>query len=401
MDEDEEGDSTEYNEEDRQTEDDDRSVNTISKPVGIERRRSARSEMDDVYSPRRTSKDHDVPHPQASGSVNHGPRGSYTEYMWKSNNSMPRKSGRYDDEEMAIHLSPSACEALSAVYNSPEESLLGTGGYEVNRMHGSNQRTTSVPSIDKVSFVLIAQPRGFRTELVQCTIIRDRSSIHSKLYPTYELLLEEPKKLLITATKMTLNRTSNYHLFDMTRGQVGSKLSKKAGNYLGKLRARNSSRTEYFLLNKSSEREELAGIAFERLSLVDQLKEGNQPRKLKLVLPRLDQDSIPIAHRMSENGSGSLTDLVSDPHLYGSVEGSGLFVFESKDPVFENGNYRLNFRGRVNLPSVKNFQLVPKDDIDHIVCQFGKVDEDIFHLDFKAPLNAFQAFALALCQFNL
>ena len=61
----------------------------------------------------------------------------------------------------------------------------------------------------------------------------------------------------------------------------------------------------------------------------------------------------------------------------------------------------MNFKGRVSIPSVKNFQLVSPDDIDYIICQFGKVGEDRFHLDFRAPLNAFQAFGLALAQFNL
>jgi len=76
-------------------------------------------------------------------------------------------------------------------------------------------------------------------------------------------------------------------------------------------------------------------------------------------------------------------------------------VYQTKEPVFENGNYRLNFHGRVGMPSVKNFQIVSEYDIDDVVCQFGKVDQDVFHLDYKAPLNAIQAFSLALCQFNL
>eukprot|EP00597_Dinobryon_sp_UTEXLB2267_P008763 CAMPEP_0170096592 /NCGR_PEP_ID=MMETSP0019_2-20121128/28691_1 /TAXON_ID=98059 /ORGANISM="Dinobryon sp., Strain UTEXLB2267" /LENGTH=593 /DNA_ID=CAMNT_0010318639 /DNA_START=132 /DNA_END=1913 /DNA_ORIENTATION=+ len=392
---------------DRNTEiDDDSSLppsargSTASGGMG-ERRRSIHA-MNET--PRRDSNT-----PNDAVQSNNSHRGSFAEFLKKSQSlgiSIPRKSGRYDDEDddtAAMRLSPSACEALSAVYHSPSDADLTSGGYEVNRMlgpqhSGQSQGTTA----NKVSFVMVAQPRGFRTPLVQCTIIRDRHSIHGKLYPTYELLLEEPKKLLITARKMNMNRTSNYHLFDMTRGQVGSKLSKKNGNYLGKLRARNSARTEYALLNKSSEKEELAGMAFDRLSLVEQLKEGNQPRKMKLVLPKLDADCVPIPHSIRDNGSGSLTDLVSDPHLYGHANASlGLHVFESKDPVYENGNYRLNFHGRVNQPSVKNFQLVRCDDVDTIFCQFGKVDDDIFHLDFKAPLNAFQAFALALCQFNL
>jgi tubby-related protein 1 len=78
-----------------------------------------------------------------------------------------------------------------------------------------------------------------------------------------------------------------------------------------------------------------------------------------------------------------------------------MFLLKSKDAVYENGNYRLNFNGRVTMASVKNFQLVSPDMPNYIVCQFGKVGEDRFHLDFKAPLNAISAFVMALCQFNL
>ena len=75
--------------------------------------------------------------------------------------------------------------------------------------------------------------------------------------------------------------------------------------------------------------------------------------------------------------------------------------FHSKEPVYESGSYRLNFHGRVTMASVKNFQLVDKNDIDDVICQFGKVGEDKFTLDYKEPLNAMQSFCLALCQFNL
>ncbi len=273
-----------------------------------------------------------------------------------------------------------------------------------------------IPS-NKHSFVLVAHPRGLRTEHVQCTVRRDRTSIQGKLYPTYEMVLEDPQKTLIVACKMSLNRTSNYHLFDMTRGQAGSKLSKKNGNYLGKLRARNVHRTEYVLLNQSSEREEMAGVLFDRLSLLSQLKDGNQPRKMKVLVPRLDEHNIPVPNRTGDNDSGSLCEKLlvmedweagQDTSTSSTVASSklranaeGMFSYQSKDPVFENGNYRLNFNGRVSMPSVKNYQLVASDDIDNIICQFGKVDEDAFHLDYKQPLNAVQAFAFALCQFNL
>ena len=35
-----------------------------------------------------------------------------------------------------------------------------------------------------------------------------------------------------------------------------------------------------------------------------------------------------------------------------------------------------------------------------LLMQFGKVGEDKFHLDFRAPLTPFQAFTIALSQFN-
>ena len=222
-------------------------------------------------------------------------------------------------------------------------------------------------------------------------------------------------------------KQSNYHLFDMTRGSAGS-LTKKGGNYIGKLRATNSDRSEYVLLSASAEREEIAGISFDRFGLLSQLSDGSRPRAMKMLVPSLDADNVPKPHRVKGRGDGaddafdstysnkgsskskgketdnpSLVDLL---HLYITSmhfkPSEACHVYCTKVPVLENGNYRLNFHGRVCRPSVKNFQMVEFDgDLTDIVCQFGKVDEDLFHLDYKAPLNAAQAFALALCQFNL
>ncbi|PWZ32778.1 Tubby-like F-box protein 1 [Zea mays] len=69
----------------------------------------------------------------------------------------------------------------------------------------------------------------------------------------------------------------------------------------------------------------------------------------------------------------------------------------------------LNFHGRVTVASVKNFQLVaaagPSDptgnvDEETVLLQFGKVDDDIFTMDYRQPLSAFQAFAISLSSFG-
>ncbi|CAL9107980.1 unnamed protein product [Musa textilis] len=76
----------------------------------------------------------------------------------------------------------------------------------------------------------------------------------------------------------------------------------------------------------------------------------------------------------------------------------------------------LNFRGRVTIASVKNFQLIsviqpaagapmPSEpaapsEHDEVVLQFGKVAKDMFTMDFRYPLSAFQAFAICLTSFG-
>jgi len=105
--------------------------------------------------------------------------------------------------------------------------------------------------------------------------------------------------------------------------------------------------------------------------------------------------------------------------------------------------WRLDFHGRVTCASVKNFQLVSRDvewgagstdmysaendamapadsleqnhskscmrhrrqttlqaERDACILQFGKVGNDVFCMDYKAPMTAFHAFAIALTSFN-
>lgn len=358
------------------------------------------------------------------------------------------------------HFNPNSYSSGGLSPYTPTHLISSQTGYIVN------------PENPRASFVLISYPKGWRAPMVQCTIIRDRKSLHGKLYPTYEMILEEPRKTIIIAQKMSLNRTSNYHFFDMTRGVVSTKLSKKAGNYLGKLRAKNTNRTAYTLLNHNQDKEEVAAVLFERPSLMDTWMDGNQPRKMKVLLPMLDSDSMPLPSKVDDPAHGGDISGINSPNYnsnnnisnagpnsggrmrspsFGSTFYSNLTsnntnnnsnssnnnnnkednsseketgsssmiriledvedtkrplphqyrVFQTKEPTFVNGNYRLNFHGRVTVPSVKNFQIVSEFDVDEVVCQFGKVDNNVFHLDYKAPLNAFQAFALALCQFNL
>ena len=61
----------------------------------------------------------------------------------------------------------------------------------------------------------------------------------------------------------------------------------------------------------------------------------------------------------------------------------------------------LDFGGRVKCASVKNFQLVSRDDQEEIILQFGKVEPDVFTMDFRPKvLSAQQAFMICLSSFD-
>lgn len=251
--------------------------------------------------------------------------------------------------------------------------------------------------------VLTAYKSGIDADHIQCVIVRDRTGFQAKIFPNYELRLQSTNKVLILAKKMNMNRTSNYHLFDMTRGTVGRTLSKKSGNYIGKLRSKNAQRTEYIVLNHASERQEVGGFMFDRsVSPADTSEGGIKPRKLSVILPRLTGEGQTVPNQISDDVAddcdSSIMEILRETS---SSDRHGMYMLETKEPAFVNGFYRLNFNGRVSVPSVKNFQLVDEDDSETVVCQFGKVDSDRFHLDFKTPFNAFQAFALSLAQFDL
>ena len=247
----------------------------------------------------------------------------------------------------------------------------------------------------EVQFIMVSHKSWLNNEHVQCTIVRDRSSISSKMYPTYALILDAYNKTLLVAKKMTMNVTSNYHLFDMTRGTPGSTLTKKSCNYIGKLRSLDTASKSYVIVTSAMKKEEIGGVKFERQTVVNHIKEGSQPRKFEVVVPDLDSNNVPIPRPAD---SGCILDEMDGTSSSGSRK---FHSMQSKAPVFENGNFRLNFRGRVTTPSVKNFQLTPADDVDEILMLFGKCAEDRYHMDYKAPLNAVQAFCIALTQFNV
>merc|ERR1712165_666679 len=77
----------------------------------------------------------------------------------------------------------------------------------------------------------------------------------------------------------------------------------------------------------------------------------------------------------------------------------GLLSLQNRPPWWnvELGAFVLNFGGRVSVPSVKNFQLCDRNDIENIMLQFGRIQgRHNFTMDFSYPLSPVQAFAIAI-----
>ncbi|CAI8000149.1 Tubby-related protein 3 [Geodia barretti] len=119
------------------------------------------------------------------------------------------------------------------------------------------------------------------------------------------------------------------------------------------------------------------------------------PRKMKVVIPAMSTDKERLSVKPRKDSetllerwkNGQMTDLLE---------------VHNKQPTWseETQAYVLNFHGRVTQASVKNFQLVHSADEGYIVVQFGRVSEDVFTLDYKYPVCAVQAFAIALSSFD-
>lgn len=117
------------------------------------------------------------------------------------------------------------------------------------------------------------------------------------------------------------------------------------------------------------------------------------------------------------------------PECYKNKNMDNLIELHNKTPVWNDDtqSYVLNFHGRVTQASVKNFQIVHDSDgelklchtmvflfnvlkkagnapfsltVDYVVMQFGRVAEDVFTMDYRYPMCALQAFAIALSSFD-
>lgn len=233
---------------------------------------------------------------------------------------------------------------------------------------------------------------------MKCRITRDKKGLDRGMYPTYYLHLEREdhkKVFLLAGRRRKKSSTSNYLI-----SADPTDLSRDGESFVGKVRS-NLVGTKFTIYGAGSNpvkpggdptvyREELAAVVYSTNVLG-----FKGPRKMTVLVPGMTGDRERVEIRPDAEHHSIL-------ERYKRNETSNLLELHNKTPVWneETQSYVLNFHGRVTQASVKNFQVIHDNDPDYIVMQFGRVAEEVFTMDFKYPLCALQAFAIALSSFD-
>nr|XP_019933327.2 protein king tubby 2 [Aedes albopictus] len=324
----------------------------------------------------------------------------------------PSSQDSEDEESTPVDILPSSNSFDSAMRHSAEHLLTHSAPISpalMNNNGGSHHDSSSGKSVEHSSpqasghndtegdvigpveqWVTQPAPQGV---LYKCRITRDRKGMDRGLFPIYYLHLERDygkKVFCLAGRKRKKSKTSNYIIScDPTD------LSRQADGFVGKLRS-NVFGTTFFVYD-SNKKEDHANP---RLDLAVVIYDTNilgfkGPRNMTVLLPGMTEDDQRVKIS-SADGQLGLLDSWKSKNMDNVVE------LHNKTPIWndETQSYVLNFHGRVTQASVKNFQLVHDSDPDYIVMQFGRTSDDIFTMDFRYPLCAFQAFAIALSSFD-
>jgi hypothetical protein len=140
--------------------------------------------------------------------------------------------------------------------------------------------------------------------------------------------------------------------------------------------------------------EGVAGAEWKRyLDSVDDEEGGSSNRMLTCFKQFQARAENPVQGEQDED------NIVPADDDYVPPDDFGLLALQNRPPWWnlELGAFVLNFGGRVSVASVKNFQLCDKNDQEHIMLQFGRIQgRHSFTMDYQHPLTAVQAFAIAI-----
>lgn len=222
----------------------------------------------------------------------------------------------------------------------------------------------------------------------------------------YYMHLEMPgggsaRQFVLAARKRTRAKTSNYLISTDVEN-----INRESSNIIGKLRS-NALGTRFVSFDNgvaANTTEAMRNANLIRREMCMVLYETNilgfhGPRRMTVVIPGMQEGEDGEKERCE---CRPITDTDSMSAKFDARKLDDFICLENKKPVWnqDTQSFVLNFHGRVTMASVKNFQIIHKDNPNYIIMQFGRISEDIFTIDYRYPLSAFQAFSIALSSFD-
>ncbi|CDW51782.1 mgc84061 protein [Trichuris trichiura] len=285
---------------------------------------------------------------------------------------------------------------------SPSGSVGELPGFRTQKTADSNSTTVTVSEIVENLEEFIMKP-AVKGVTFKCRITRDKHGLDRNFYPTYFLHLEKEdgkRIFLLAARKRKKSATSNYLIsIDPTD------LSRNCSSFVGKLRS-NALGTQFTLYDNGENPRKTniidAGVRRELAAIIYVQEDTNVlgfkgPRKMTVILPVIcDFPNIKRADLKP------ITERDSMIERWKSDRCDDLIELGNKSPIWNEDaqSYILNFHGRVTQASVKNFQIIHKNNPEYVIMQFGRISDNIFSMDYSYPLCALQAFGIALSSFD-
>ncbi|EYU40188.1 hypothetical protein ABFS82_08G078400 [Erythranthe guttata] len=298
----------------------------------------------------------------------------------------------------------------------------------------------------KLTFPISLKQPGPRDAPIQCFIKRDRTTSTFRLYFGLTPSENEPDKLLLAAKKIRRATSTDFVI-----SLVADDFSRASNTFVGKLRS-NFLGTKFTIYdsqpptNGAAQHISRQSRRFNAKQISPKLPAYNYtvstisyelnvlrtrgPRRMQCTMHSIPFSSIqeggtaptptsfPQCFEENKSSSSSssfsaLSAISNNNNNNTNIGGAAAaLVLKNKSPRWHEQLqcWCLNFKGRVTVASVKNFQLVaasvdPSVDLaaaeqEKVVLQFGKIGKDIFTMDYRYPISAFQAFAICLSSFD-
>ncbi|KAB2075995.1 hypothetical protein ES319_A06G009900v1 [Gossypium barbadense] len=297
-----------------------------------------------------------------------------------------------------------------------------------------------------LTFPISLKQPGPRDTPIQCFIRRERATSTFRLYMGLSPVCYEFKALSGELSKLLLaaKRVRRATGTDFVISLVGDDFSRSSNKYVGKLRS-NFLGTKFNIFDsqpstdstvcsscelcrkthpgKVAPRVTTSNYNTAKISYELNILRTRGPRRMQCIM-----NSIPVS-AIEEGGTAPTPTAFTnclDEHSSPLLDSAGRrpqvgstsrsmqnvpLVLKNKAPRWHEQLqcWCLNFKGRVTVASVKNFQLVaavePSENVtiteqENVILQFGKIGKDIFTMDYCYPLSAFQAFAICLSSFD-